>query len=59
MSLSKLSEQSPLLGEYEDVQNVLANGKSHDHGEGGLPCRDEQPSNASLALIMGSIWGTL
>lgn len=60
MSLSKPSERSPLLGKPDHVQDVLANGKSQDDGEWGgsnsLPSRDGQPSNARLAVIMGSIW---
>ena len=36
------------------------NGKYHDDGDGGHPhsmsSPDEQPSNAKLAVIMGSIW---
>lgn len=60
MSLSKPSEQSPLLGQQDQVQTVPANGKPHDDGDGRHPhpmsSPDEQPSNAKLAVIMGSIW---
>lgn len=60
MSLSKHSERSPLLAQTDDVSNLPAAGRSHEDGERGDPnsllCRDEQPSNARLALIMGSIW---
>lgn len=60
MSLAKPTERSPLLGQSDYGQNVPANGKPHEGGERGglssLPPQDEQPSNARLAVIMGSIW---
>lgn len=57
MSVSKPSERSPLLGQTTVAQNVPANGKygEDDKGE-DFSTRHEQPSNARLALIMGSIW---
>ena len=60
MSLPQATEQSPLLGQYDNGENGLAGGKSHGQGErggsGSLALRDKQLSNARLALIMGSIW---
>ena len=60
MSLAKVTEQSPLLGQYGHVQNVTADGKLPDGDERGctnsLSPQDKQLSNARLALIMGSIW---
>ena len=60
MSLAKVTEQSPLLGQYSHVQSVTANSKPPDGDERGcttsLSPQDKQLSNARLALIMGSIW---
>ena len=60
MSLAKVTEQSPLLGQYGHVQNVTADSKPPDGGERGCTNlsspQDKQLSNARLALIMGSIW---
>lgn len=60
MSLAKPTERRPLLSQSDHGQNVPANGKPQDGGERGafhsLPSQDEQLSNASLAVIMGSIW---
>ena len=60
MSSAKVTEQSPLLGQYGRVQNVTADSKPPDGDERGctssLSPQDKQLSNARLALIMGSIW---
>ena len=60
MSLAKVTEQSPLLGQYGHVQDVTANSKPPDGDERGctksLCPQEKQLSNARLALIMGSIW---
>ena len=60
MSLAKVTEQSPLLGQYGHVQSVTADSKPPDDDERGcttsLSPQDRQLSNARLALIMGSIW---
>ena len=60
MSLAKVTEQSPLLGQYGHVQSVTADSKPSDGDERGctssLSPQDKQLSNARLALIMGSIW---
>lgn len=60
MSLANPTERRPLLSQSDPGQNVPANGKPRDGGERGafhsLPSQDEQLSNASLAVIMGSIW---
>ena len=57
MVVSKPSERSPLLGQKINAQNVPTNDKyrNGDHGEDSNT-RYGQPSNARLALIMGSIW---
>ena len=57
MAVSKPSERSPLLGQTINAQNVPTNGKyrNGDGGEGSN-ARHGQPSNARVALIMGSIW---
>ena len=57
MAVSKPSERSPLLGQKNNAQNVPTNGKywNGDQGEDSS-ARYGQPSNARLALIMGSIW---
>ena len=57
MAVSKPSERSPLLGQTINAQNVPANDKyrNGDQSEDSN-ARYGQPSNARLALIMGSIW---
>ena len=57
MPVSKPSERSPLLGQTNNVQNVPANNKYRKDGQDeDSNARHGQPSNARLALIMGSIW---
>lgn len=60
MSLSKPSEESPLLGQPNHARSLPANGKIQENGQGGnsisSSSQHEQLSNMSLALIMGSIW---
>ena len=60
MSSVNVTEQSPLLGQYGHVQDVTAKSKPLDDDERGctnlLSPQEKQPSNARLALIMGSIW---
>ena len=57
MSVSKPSERSPLLGQTINAENVPTYDKyrNGDQGEDSN-ARHGQPSNARLALIMGSIW---
>ena len=60
MSPSETTERSPLLGQLDHSRKVLVNGQINAGGESGgsdySPSHNEQPSNARLALIMGSIW---
>lgn len=57
MAVSKPSERSPLLGQTINAQNVRTNDKYRNGDQGqDSNARHGQPSNARLALIMGSIW---
>ena len=63
MSLTESSERSPLLGHTNEIPYVPAHSETGLSGQGEegedlqTPLfRDEQPSNASLAVILGSVW---